>query len=135
MDNMYEQLLSKDKKIVHMETKLKEYKYIIQVQKKEKHQLEESLDKAINSAKIVEVAKVQPAKKENVPQSGSEKQIDHEKENLKNELLSIKEQNIVLLSQNESLRRKIEELEEIIIEKTRNIKMLQEKRDQIMKEI
>ena len=135
MDNMYEQLLSKDKKIVHMETKLKEYKYIIQVQKKEKHQLEESLDKAINSAKIVEVAKVQPTKKENVPQSGSEKQIDHEKENLKNELLSIKEQNIVLLSQNESLRRKIEELEEIIIEKTRNIKMLQEKRDQIMKEI
>ena len=58
MDNMYEQLLSKDKKIVHMETKLKEYKYIIQVQKKEKHELEESLDKAINSAKIVEVAKV-----------------------------------------------------------------------------
>lgn len=135
MDNMYEQLLSKDKKIVHMETKLKEYKYIIQVQKKEKHQLEESLDKAINSANIVEIAKVQPAKKENVPQSGSEKQIDHEKENLKNELLSIKEQNIVLLSQNESLRKKIEELEEIIIEKTRNIKMLQEKRDQIMKEI
>lgn len=53
MDNMYEQLLSKDKKIVHMETKLKEYKYIIQVQKKEKHELEESLDKAINNAKPV----------------------------------------------------------------------------------
>ena len=39
MDSMYEQLLSKDKKIVHMETKLKEYKYIIQVQKKEKQEL------------------------------------------------------------------------------------------------
>lgn len=58
MDNMYEQLLSKDKKIVHMETKLKEYKYIIQVQKKEKHELEVSLDKAINSANPVEIVKV-----------------------------------------------------------------------------
>lgn len=47
MDAMYEQLLAKDKKIVHMETKLKEYKYIIQVQKKEKQELEEAYEKAL----------------------------------------------------------------------------------------
>jgi len=34
MDNMYEQLLGKDKKIVQMEGKLKEYKYRIQILKK-----------------------------------------------------------------------------------------------------
>lgn len=44
---MYEQLLAKDKKIVHMETKLKEYKYIIQVQKKEKQELEEAYEKSL----------------------------------------------------------------------------------------
>jgi uncharacterized protein YlbG (UPF0298 family) len=54
---MYEQLLSKDKKIVHMETKLKEYKYIIQVQKKEKQEIEESYERTINSLKPNEMRK------------------------------------------------------------------------------
>jgi len=36
MDNMYEQNINKDKKISQMEIKLKEYKYLIQVLRKEK---------------------------------------------------------------------------------------------------
>ena len=84
MDNMYEQLLSKDKKIVHMETKLKEYKYIIQVQKKEKQEIEESYERTINSLKPTEIRKQELNEKENVPEKGVEKVVDHEKDNLKN---------------------------------------------------
>ena len=49
MDKMYEQMLTKDKKISHMEIKLKEYKYRIQVLRKEKQEMEHNYEDKINN--------------------------------------------------------------------------------------
>ena len=54
---------------------------------------------------------------------------------MKNELFSLKEQNLVILSENEELRNAIDDLKATVNNKERSIKILQEKRDNIMKEM
>ena len=54
---------------------------------------------------------------------------------MKNELFSLKEQNIAILSENEELRTAIDDLKATVNSKERSIKILQEKRDNIMKEM
>ena len=52
MDNMYEQLLGKDKKMSQMEIKLKDYKYRIQVLRKEKQDLENSYENKLSVLQV-----------------------------------------------------------------------------------
>lgn len=49
MDGMYEQLLAKDKKISQMEIKLKEYKYKIQLLRKEKQEIENTYEHKLSN--------------------------------------------------------------------------------------
>lgn len=46
---MYEQLLAKDKKISQMEIKLKEYKYKIQLLRKEKQEIENTYEHKLSN--------------------------------------------------------------------------------------
>jgi len=55
MDSMYDQLLAKDKKMSHMEIKLKEYKHMIQVLRKEKQDMENNYESKLSSLQPEEV--------------------------------------------------------------------------------
>jgi hypothetical protein len=90
MDNMYEQLLAKEKKNTHMETKLKEYKYMIQLLKKEKHDLEKTYENKINDMRFVDLS-IEDVKKVSSLPVVVEEEDNGEKDKLTNQLFSTKE--------------------------------------------
>ena len=90
MDNMYEQLLGKDKKMSQMEIKLKDYKYRIQVLRKEKQDLENSYENKLSVLQVDQTNSI--GKSQNTEEDKFEEklnQIDQEKNLLKNQVVSL----------------------------------------------
>lgn len=92
MDGMYEQLLAKDKKISQMEIKLKEYKYRIQLLRKEKQEIENTYENKLSNLQPEEQGlKLNQTQEEEKPNDSKEQEADEEKTLLQNELYSTRE--------------------------------------------
>lgn len=135
MDGMYEQLLGKDKKISHMEIKLKEYKYKIQLLRKEKQDIENTYEHKLSHLQPEEPSLRLSQQSQECQPTESQREADEERELLHNELTSLREQNKAILAENQRLREDLEQTEQVVQQKEKNIRLLQEKRDNILKEI
>lgn len=99
-------MLAKDKKISQMEIRLKDYKYRIQVLRKEKQDLESTYENKLSNLQPEEPAQPILSIRENTLESKESEEgkepiaTDEEKDLLRNELYSMKEQNKVILSEN-----------------------------------